>query len=534
VRGRDARRRTRRTHPFRGAVNAALARRGAAGLALLGTFAVAVSASGDEEPRRTTSVHTSLVWIFGDDDVLHAPGDSTPPSPASGIGDRPGYDDLFEGQSSRYTGRENRSELDLDGFAPGFARGWETSAHLALALDASSLATRGTPVYVEDVGSFLEARWTFGTRRADRPNSLTVRAFPLNGDRERVGTLEALGWGGAVGPAWDSPYATAHGPVRAVRLELAAGFVLVHVALKTASFLEPAAAGPSVDETSYGVFGGVASRWSAPVGLALDIGHFEHGRLPGGTTAPRATTTGVSLRLHGGSGLSEPLAPSGFGMERSPFDALGPESSGARGFALSLEGAHLVERLWDFDRPGASALAPARAVALVGELRAGALDVRGIALARDPEFVMRDGPGVFSGQTLPRAAQTQSELGVAVGASIELGPIARPTLSAGVLAPAAVMVAAVDRAGQPAGATFVVRGPADVETLPPGEAPVPVVEVRPGLTLALSRLLEGIAWLDYRRDFNRTHLVAAPGGALARGFRAPDRLGYGLAARAVW
>jgi hypothetical protein len=40
--------------------------------------------------------------------------------------------------------------------------------------------------------------------------------------------------------------------------------------------------------------------------------------------------------------------------------------------------------------------------------------------------------------------------------------------------------------------------------------------------------------VQYRRDFNHTRLVAAEGGALARGFRAPDRLGYGVAARAVW
>lgn len=494
----------------------------------------ASAASTTETPRASAALRTSLVWIFGDDDALHAPADTTPPSPAAGIGDRPGYDELFEGLSSRYTGRENRSELELDGCAPGFARGWDTRARLALALDASSLATRGAPVYLEDVGSFVEATWTFGARDAERPNTLTLRGFPLNGDRERAGTLEALGWGGAVGPAWDSPYSGAHGPVRAARLELAAGVALLHVALKTASFLEPTAAGPSVDETSYGVFGGIASRWSAPLSVALDFGHFEHGRLPGGVTSPRATTTGASLRLHGGSGFDEPSAPSGFGMERSPFDAGPAAADDRRGLAWSLEGAHLLERLWDFERAGASTLAPARALAAAGELRTGAFDVRAVAVLRDPNFVMRDGPGVFPGRALPHAAQTRSELGAALGVSLVLGRVVRPSLSAGVLSPAAVMLGAVDRAGQATGATFVVRGPGDVEALPPGETPVPVVELRPGLALAFSRLLEGMAWLDYRRDFNRTRLVAAPDGALARGFRRPDRLGYGLAARAVW
>jgi hypothetical protein len=93
-------------------------------------------------------------------------------------------------------------------------------------------------------------------------------------------------------------------------------------------------------------------------------------------------------------------------------------------------------------------------------------------------------------------------------------------------------IGALDRFGQPVGATLVLRGPGDVESLPPGEAPTPVFEARPGLSLRVSSLLELFAWGQYRRDFNRTRLVASSNGALARGFVDPDRLGYGVAARA--
>ena len=511
--------------------------------------ALLAPAARAEEPSSRAFLKTSLVFIYGDDDVLHAPADSVPASPASGAGDRPGYAPLFEGYTSRYTGRENWSELDLDGFAPGFVRGLTTRARLALALDASSLGMRSTPVVIEDVGSFIETAWTFGHAALERPDALTLRVFPLNADRERVGELEALGWGGAVGPNWESPYATASGPVRAARLELAAGVFQLHAALKTASFVETAATGPAVAETSYGSFGGVASRTSAPLAVALEVGHFEYGRLPGGASAPRATTTGASLRVRAGVGLVEPEPPTGFGMERSPFDTSAPFAGDAGGdteqpnaknppktqaFAVAVETAHLLERLWDFDHPGATALASARAVAVVAEARWSFIDVRALFTVRNPEFVLRNGSGAFAAQTLPRAAQEGSEVGLAAGIALTIARCLRPSVGVGVLRPAFVTTQAVDALGQPTGATLVLHAPNDVESLPPGAAPVPVFELRPGFDVRVSSLLQALLWVQYRRDFNHTRLVAAEGGALARGFRAPDRLGYGVAARAVW
>jgi hypothetical protein len=509
--------------------------------ALVIAFLLVVRWVRAEPTERSPRLRTSLVWIFGDDDVLHAPGATSPPSPGVGMGDRLGFGSLAEGQSSRFTGRENRSELELDAVAPGFLPVVSTRARLALGLDASSLGVRGAPVVLEDTGSFLEASWSFGSAGPRRRDALSLQAFPLNGDRERVGQLELLGWGGAVGPRWESPYASARGPVRAGRLELALGFALAHVGLKTAPFLEPTPAGPAVEETSYGYYGGVASRWSAPVGVALSFGHFEQGRLPGGVEAPRATTTGVSLALRAGVGFSEPRAPEGLGLERSPFDADvthdADEPYGAgesrRGVALGLEATHIVQRLGDFERPGASALASGRALAALAEARWDALDARALFTLREPEFVMRNAPGVFPSQTTPRGMARQNELALFASVALTLGPV-RPSLSAAVLWPAAVTTAGIDAFGQVTGATLLLRGPGDVESLPPAEGSTPIVEARPGLSLRVSTLLEAFAWGQYRRDFNRTRLVASPSGALARGYQSPDHLGYGVALRATW
>jgi hypothetical protein len=487
-----------------------------------------------EPIERTPGLRTSLVWIFGDDDVLHAPADTTPASPGASAGDRAGFGALTEGRSSRYSGRENRSELELDASAPGFLRGFSTRARLALGLDAAALGVRGAPLVLEDAGSFIEASLALGRGRGGRPDALSLRAFPLNGERERVGELEALGWGGAVGPEWESPYSPARGPVRSVRLELALGFARAHLGLKTAPFLEPTPVGPAVEETSYGYYGGVASRWSAPIGVGLSFGHFEHGRLPGGADAPRATTTGVSLSLYGGAGFVKPSAPEGLRLERSPFDADGADAvPTARGVSFGLEATHIVQRLGDFDRPGASALASGRALAALMHARTGVLDVRALFTLREPEFVMRNAPGVFPSQPVPRGMARQSELGLFASVAWALG-IARPSLGAAVLWPAAVTTAGIDSFGQVTGATLLLRGPDEIEPLPPGYTPSPVFEARPALSLRVSTLLEGFTWVQYRRDVNRTRFVPASNGVLARGFQSPDHLGYGIALRASW
>jgi hypothetical protein len=61
-----------------------------------------------------------------------------------------------------------------------------------------------------------------------------------------------------------------------------------------------------------------------------------------------------------------------------------------------------------------------------------------------------------------------------------------------------------------------------------------VLDVRPAFRVRFSTELDAVGFFTYRRDFNRTRLVADSEGALSRDFQSPDRFGYGLAARAVW
>jgi hypothetical protein len=511
---------------------------GSAWVAILSLLAMPARAErrNDEAPTQvSTATKTSLVWILGDDDVFSPPDQTVPPSPATSIGDRAGYDALFEGSSSRYTGRENRLELRLAGEATGLHELFSTRAELALGVDMAGLGERAGTLGFEDAGSWLElfARFSRDPERA--ADGAGARLHPLDGDRERLGELEALGVGGVVGPLRESPYARARGPVRAGRLVLELLGVRGFLVLKTATFAEPQPVGPAVDETSYALFGGIESTWRRLLQFGLGFGYFEHGRLPAATLpAPRATTTAGSARVSLARGLTKPRAPASFGSEPPPFDPAREAPERTNGIAFGVEGSHIVQRLVVFEHPETTALTGARALSVLGTLRQAWFELRLALIARDAGFVMRNVPGVFPGQTTPKSAHELPELAALTSVGFQPFDALGLTLALGVRRPAAVLVQAQDRLGQATGATLVLRGPSDGELLPPGEGPLPVIDLRPEGELRVSKLLELMAWFGYRRDFNRTRLVPSGDNLFTRAFSDPDRLSFGLAARSVW
>jgi hypothetical protein len=470
----------------------------------------------------------TITWLFGDDDALHAASDVRPASPAASVGDRAGFDGLGTGLDSRFTGRENQLVLGVTALAPGFFPGVSTRAELALGVELGSVGARPAPLMAEDRGSELGLELALGA--GGGAPTFGLRLLPLNADRLRVGWLEVLAWGGEVGPRRDSPYASARTPPRGAALDLDAGPFRAELGLKTANFLEPVPGGPAVEEASYGVHAVLEVR-SGPIALGAAVGRFEHGRVEGARHPPRAITTGASVRASLGVGIAASRAPFGLGLEPSTSIV---ENDDRSGWVVGVEAATLVERLRSFEQPGRTVLAPARAIAVAGTVRAGPVEARALVTIREPAFVMRSVPGVFDGLTLPAESVTQSDILGLVSAMIRVRPWLEPGLSFGVRSPAAVMTASLDALGQPVGATVVAYAPGDVELLPLAEGPVPVLETTVSLGLRASQLLGAVAFAGYRRDHNRARLEQMPGGAVARAFTDPNRLLYGIAVRAAW
>jgi hypothetical protein len=225
------------------------------------------------EPAGESTANFRLHWLFGDDDVLHPPDAARPPSPASAIGDRTGYDPLLRELGGRFTGRENRAELRVLLAAPSFVPGLATRAALALGadLEAATQARNDVSPFA-DLGSYVELE-----QQLSPMSQLALRLYPLDGDEQRVGELDALAFGGAVGAKRDSPYRSATKLPRAARFSLKAAGISAFLGLKTAPFVEALPIGVAVEETSYGVFAGTLSDIGAHIRLGVSGGHFEHG-----------------------------------------------------------------------------------------------------------------------------------------------------------------------------------------------------------------------------------------------------------------
>jgi hypothetical protein len=476
------------------------------------------------EPQRDNAADFRLRWLFGDDDVLHAPDATRPPSPASAIGDRAGYDPLLRELGGRFTGRENRAEFRALLSAPAFVPGLTTRAQLSLGADLETTAdTRSDAPPFVDLGSYVEFE-----QRLSTASRLALRLYPLDGDEERVGELDALAFGGAVGARRDSPYQSATRAPRAARFRFQSAGVSAFLGLKTAPFVEALPVGVAVEETSYGVLAGVVSDIGAHVRLGVSGGYFEHGRLSlGELRGPRATTSGVAFRAAFGVGMREPPRLAELGPEASALDA--GFDAPPEGLALGAEWVELAMRRGRFERPDEVRLMPARGGALSGAIRVAWFELRAAALYRDAELVMRNANGVFPGLTLPLASATQPELSLIVLPRIRPHPAVALGLGVAAQSPAAIMSFAFDRLGQPTGGALVIRRPSDLDLLPAGQGPVAVFEVRPSLAVRLSSVLGMSAWVSYRRDYNRVRSLTDFQGVAARGFADPNFFGYGVA-----
>jgi hypothetical protein len=321
--------------------------------------------------------------------------------------------------------------------------------------------------------------------------------------------------------------------VRAARAWLDISPVEVFAGVKTATFGEPVPNAPAIEETSYGFFAGVEARPIELLTCGVAGGYFEHGLLEGAVRSARAVTAGGSAMATLRRGMKEPRSPVSFlGQGDDPFRSTEDAPSGS--FSLGIELSALVQQLGDFDRPGQTTLSPARALALTGGARLGLFETSAAFVVRDAAFVMRNAPGVFPSQAVPRAAQRAAERTALLTNGIVFSELVRVDVALGLRFPAAVMTGALDRLGQPTGATLVLNAPGDIELLPVGAVPVPLFDLRPSVEARLSELLSAVAWVQYRRDYNRARLVAGGAEAIRRGFADPNRFGYGAAARAVW
>lgn len=459
-----------------------------------------------------------LVWLFGDDDILRPSSSTVPVSRGLGFGDRAGYGAFFDAVERTHRGRDNLLQLQLSREHDALHPDLTTSAELALAVDLDALLVEGASgsgtLHVEDWGTRLGASLKLGAAL------LTLDLFPFDTDRVRLGTLRELSWGGTDFRRLESSFPGVHAGVPGAQLRLDVGPLKAFFAFKLGeSNRSPVA------KSLFGALAGAEVTFGPAVRATLGAGVIEHPSLSD-SGGPAAAGFGAALnaRLVVQEGLADARVPGELSSFRDD-----PWSSGRfeSGWALAVESTALVQRLTDFDRASRGVIEPALAVALQGTASGGPIASALLLEYRELGFVLRNVPGLFPEQSLPRAGIAQSEFSAALSSAWTGIRYLVPELVLGLRVPAA-FAPRIRGDFEP----VVVRAAGDLAPLVRGSGRVPVAEGRLGLAIRISSGLGLGLFATYRRDNNVTRLVREGAALLLRRFSAPDFVGGGVLAYA--
>ncbi len=519
----------------------------------------ALSAAQGPEAQSHAAAHsdfmdTRLTWTFGDDDFKHQTGDALPLSPNANVGDRPQYRLFFDSLNSRFSGRENLTQLVLYNHMPGYWPRLDTEAALVLRVDLSQLASQSNNVNAafEDAGTYIRLFYRMaGTKKA--PEGLGMTFYPIDTDRFRLGYLYDISWGGTNARINQSIFPRLQGSSPGLKAQYDGKGWYLFAGFKTASIVEvqqrivdnTSGEGSSTDtvrvaETNYGFLGGGGVDIMDHLRVDAGTGYFQQGRFEDADViGKRIYTYGYSGRIVVHDGMPVPRSVD-FALYRNdpnaPMKQFAAEeyTPGKVTWAVSLEGTQLLQNLKDFDAAGKTAIQPARAAAAQANVKIGYLSATLSAIYRDLPFVLRNQPSFIPFQTLPKDAKTQDEMFFALAADYYIESLRlTPGIGGGLQLPATFRSESVDAFGNDTSRTIVVRQQGDLAFLPAGDARVPIIQARASLKWDLSRMLSTVAWLQYRRDNNATRLELDPTGTvLQRRFLSPDFIGAGISVQA--
>lgn len=495
---------------------------------------------------------TRLTWTIGDDDVLHATGETTPLSPNVSIGDRRRYRLFFDNLNSQFGGRENLTHLVLYKKMPGFIDNLETEASLVLRFDLANLASGSNNLNssLYDAGSFIRIFYQFD-RSEDGPTGLGLTLFPIDTDRMRLGYLYDISWGGTNPRINQSIFPRIQGSSPGFKLQFDHPYFYVYGGMKTAQIVqieEILTPGVSevevirVGQTNYGFLGGAGAKITDYANLDAGFGYFQQGKfdLPD-VLGEDVFTFGFSGRATVHDADSKAGTSADFTLYRNdPMKAdkllapIDPPEDELK-WKLSVEYANLFQNLKDFDQPGETALQQARAAAAQAAVSYGGFGVVVSGIYRDLQFVLRNVPSFVPFETLPNEADTGDEFFIAASTDYHFsGPKLTPGIGFGLQFPATFQTTSIDVAGNTIGRTVVIRQQGDQSILPQDAEAVPIVQARASLRWDISPMLNTIGWMQFIRDNNATFVERDPneGTVALRNFSSPNFLGFGASFQA--
>ncbi len=477
---------------------------------------------------------TRITWTFGDDDWFYRAGETVPDSPLAGIGDRPGYALFMDNLNLKTKGRENLTHIALYKKMPGFIKGLTTEAGMVIKLDLGRLMSYGSHSVsdiLSDDGSYLRAEYSWD--ESDRKHhNFSATFFPFDTERFRLGYLWDISWGGG------NIFSTKRtGPAPGAKLEAAIGPVDFYVGLKTAKVSQVVQLGTgeteqiTVQETNYGVLGGLG--WDIIKMLRLDLGagYFQQGTYNfSGLLGTKVFTYGFSGRLSVHKGY--PIQTSiDYMLYRNDPNINVVDwwkekyTPGKLSWSVSGEGTVLIQRLADPIKFGTTKMGTGFATAAMVKIKYGYFRGQVIGLVRNLQYILQNVPSLTPFVAMPTDAHITPEYFVAGMFDYYFNHShLMPTLTVGIQSPATYR-AKGDKV------TYVIRDADTRDRLPAGFGAKTIYELRLGLQWDLSEFMSLIGNVQLVHDENLTRLKITSNGQ-RREFQRANQFGGYLTVRA--
>ncbi len=489
--------------------------------------AIAASVAGASAAHAGDFFDTRLSFVFADDNVLAAAGETTVNSPNARFGAGNQNTQFYDNFNSRFSGFETLSHVVLYKKAPAFFEGLVTeAAFAALVLEGSS-----GQITLRDDSSYI--RLTYTPPSWGEKDSISLTGFPVSADRFRLGYAYRITWGGS---SIFTPKSVAAG-VPGVKLQLTKDNWYAFAGAKTALILNDLL---SEQETAYGFLGGAGIDVLPTLRLEGNGGYFQKGLIPGlATQGIRAPVNAAGASAHAVFHVGEPIGTSvDLTLYRNDPEQtqrfFRPETyPGGLSYTVELEGSGLVQTLEDPDVFAQTEGQWATAGALSARVKVNYLRAHVLALYRSFTYIQFDVPGFPPFRNLPDGTVLQPELFGAVGVDYHFPTWHfTPGVIFGVQQPAAFTPPTTLFGGNnpPSGLTgsrtVVVRDVSQFSLLKAGDIPIPIVSAKATFRWDLSESVAAIGEVYYTRDENRTTFRDDPTGVTQLVYEKPDALGF--------
>lgn len=498
---------------------------------LVGASLPSPAAAGDFKDTRIT-------FVFGDDDVLHDAGQTTPSSPRASFGVRDGRLFFLDNHNKKDSGQETQTHLVAYKSMPGFIAGLTTEAAMVMQFDLGR-GTFGEGAAFRDDGTYINFKYAGGDNPKD---ALNITLFPFSTDRFQLGYSYRLSWGSSrlFGKQRKGP---APGIKVAGAKDLGGGRDMFwFVGAKTAQIqrLAPEDEPEINDEVDsfYAVLGG-GGYDTGFVRAEIGGGFFQRG------SNPRKEVRGEPVDAFGGS--AQLTLHEGIDIRRSADFSLYkndptriPRRSSDKsvdGWVAAAEASTLFQTLEHPDRVGGTTLQSAIAGDLNLRFRSGPWEPFVDLVYRDVQFILFNVPSFVPYQDLNDVLQITPELWAGIGLNYHLPEFhLTPGFVLGVQRPAAVE--AVLETGSFGSdvmlgkKTVVVKREGGLVILPDDEDVLPTVVGRAQVRWDLSEMATILGEVFVGYDPNRAEYEDDFSGISQRVFEDPLLAGFSVITQA--